>query len=148
MAFASTLEKAVVVGKDDDDDKHASGSNNYRHADLVGNAAFARAVDESSSSDVEFPPGVGRTVSVESDIVGSGQGARYGRDAGRNNAQNDPSSDPELEAPGAVEETFSLSSGALGDVEESEEEAVAAEDWLEVTAAMMDGGGVTDGVLE
>lgn len=128
MAFASSLRRVAVVGQDDDD--HGHGGSEHRR-DLSANPTFAHAAGELPLAVFDAPSGAGRTASVESESVGSGQGALDGSDVG-SSAENEPCSDME----GLGAETCLLSTGALGD--ESEKEAVAAEDWLEVTHAMMD----------
>lgn len=136
MAFASPLQRAAVIGQDHDEQR--AGSDQRGQGDLREKSpTFAGASDTSPSAGVDFAPAVGRTASVESNIVGDAEGARCDSgDASRNSSESDPVSDPESEAPRAAE-ALSLSSGALGDVHGSSEEAVAAEDWLEVTHAMM-----------
>eukprot|EP00903_Cladosiphon_okamuranus_P015985 g14764.t1 len=143
MAFASSLQRGAVIGQQrvrSNELGRGQGQGSTEHkqtkpSDKV--QTFARMCGKSLAADSDFPPEVGRTVLVESDIGGNGQGARRDcGDASRIKFKSNPLYDLELEVPRAAE-TFALSSGTLGDGEESESDAVAAEDWLEVTHAMM-----------
>lgn len=80
------------------------------------------------------PPGVGRTVSVESMTGGnSSQEALSGSSDVGSNAESEPSSDLAAQEADAL----LLSTVDVGG-DESEREAVAAEDWLDISHALLE----------
>lgn len=133
MAIASSHQDVTVIEQDDAD---GAGSNKDQHY-LTESAEFAQqgAANWPLAGVDSSPSGVGRAMSVEPEVVSSDQDTLCGGSDVRVNSENEPFSDVAEQGAGA----FLLSKGDLGD--EPEKDAVAAEDWLEVTHAMMDSSG-------
>lgn len=131
MAFAPSLEGGGVTTVIGNDEEHGAGGNEHRQEDLDGCAAvFSRAAVASMNA----PPGVGRTVSVESMTAGSSsQDALSGSSDVGSNAESEPSSDLAAQEADAL----LLATVDVGG-DESEREAVAAEDWLDISHALLE----------
>lgn len=127
MAFAPPPARVAVIGQDSD---RGTGSDNDLQ-DLNESSLSRQTAVESPFEDVQAFSEVGQTIPAELELIGPDQDSSSGSDTG---VKADSESFSGLVVQGA--EALLLSTCALAD--ESEKEAVGAEDWLEVTQAMMD----------